>query len=333
MDQRTPLAEPGVTHYREALSHSDSGVRHQALRDLEKLGGAAVGMLAEVLPFLNARDSGTRYVATRTVRAIGAGTGPLLRDIRRGGPARLRRHALTALGVIGEADLLDERDRRALHRLIRIKAARDTPDALPDHQWMAVPGATYEGLFDALGLHHRIPCTLAMGLSASERDSVDITGPDGTRQTAYRVFVTPELDGWRLIYANSALTPRVWDFGDVIERLSAACGQAQFFAQDEHSDSMIWAVAIDGVLRRRYWRNETPEWTGEPMEWEEPMEDDPFEEHAPGATAECDTNAAAWALSLVPEDIGADTTLRGHGWLAVSRPDVDHFAFPGALPI
>ncbi|MFG2569096.1 hypothetical protein ACGFR6_27155 [Streptomyces sp. NPDC048567] len=214
------------------------------------------------------------------------------------------------------------------------RVADDTPDSLPDHQWIAVPGATYEGLFDALGLHHRIPCTLATGLAAAEHDSVDVTGPNGTRQTAYRVFVTPELDGWRLIYADSALTPTVWEFGATIERLSAACGQAQFFSQDEHSDSMIWAVAINGVLRRRYWRNETPEWTGEPMEWEEPLDDAPAEEDSPPhATAECDTNAAAWALSIVPEDVDADTTLRGHGWLAVTRPDVGHTAFPGALRV
>lgn len=326
-----------VPQYRAALTHPVKDVRHQALGGLANLGEAAAVALTDVIPFLDAPDSSTRYTAAQTVRAIGEGSGPVLAGIRRNGPARLRRHALTALAVIGEADLLDERDRRALQRLIRVKAAQDIPEALPDHQWIAVPGATYEGLFEAIGLHDRIPCTLSMGLSAAENDSVDFTDPDGTRHTAYRVFVTPELDGWRLVYANTPLSPAVWKYTDVIERISAACGQAQFFAQDEHSDSMIWAVALDGVLRRRYWRNESPEWVGEPMDWETPLTDDPdydpAEEYAPNATTETDTNGAAWALSLVPEDIDDDTTLRGHGWLAISRAGVGHTAFAGALRI
>ncbi|MEU2248307.1 hypothetical protein [Streptomyces sp. NPDC019224] len=322
-----------IPQYRAALTHPMKEIRLQALGGLKNLGEAAAGTLTDVIPFLNDADSYTRYAAEQTLGAIGTGTGSVLRDIRRDGPAHLRRCALTALAIIGAADLLDERDRRALERLIRIKAAQDTPDSLPDHQWIAVPGATYEGLFDAMGLHDRIPCTLSMGLSAAENDAVDVTDPDGTRHTAYRVFVTPELDGWRLVYANTPLSPTVWNYADVLERLSAACGQAQFFSQDEHSDSMIWAVALDGVLRRRYRRNELPEWEGDPMEWETPLGDDPEEEYEPNATRECDTNAAAWSLSLVPEEVNADTTLRGHGWLAISRPDVGHTAFSGALRI
>ncbi|MFB8089095.1 hypothetical protein [Streptomyces sp. NPDC055992] len=333
MDQDALIAElERATKDREPV---DAIVRRLAEPGADAAPGLVAAVaLTDVIPFLNAPDSSTRYTAAQTVRAIGAGSGPVLAGIRRNGPSRLRRHALTALAVIGEADLLDERDRRALQRLIRVKAALDTPEALPDHQWIAVPGATYEGLFEAMGLHDRIPCTLSMGLSAAENDSVDVTDPDGTRHTAYRVFVTPELDGWRLVYANTPLSPAVWKYTDVIERISAACGQAQFFAQDEQSDSMIWAVALDGVLRRRYWRNELPEWEGDPMDWEEPLTDeDHAEEHEPNATTEADTNGAAWALSLVPEDIDEDTTLRGHGWLAISRAGVGHTAFAGALRI
>ncbi|MGW1411081.1 hypothetical protein [Streptomyces sp. NPDC002403] len=72
-----------------------------------------------------------------------------------------------------------------------------------------------------------------------------------------------------------------WDMDELLSRLSAACGQAQFYCQDEHSDSMTWSVALNGVPRRRYWRNEHPEWRGEPMDWEEPLTDDSDYDHAP----------------------------------------------------
>ncbi|MCX4445353.1 HEAT repeat domain-containing protein [Streptomyces sp. NPDC058369] len=329
-----------IPGYTAALSHPMKEIRQQALWGLQNLGEAAAGTVPEVIPFLNDADSYTRYQAENTVRAIGAEAAPLLRAIRRDGPSSLRRHALTALALIGGADSMGERDRRALERLIRVKTAQDTPDPLPDHWWLAVPGATYEGLFEAMGLHDRIPCTLSMGLSAMGADATEITDPDGTRHTAYRVFVTPELDGWRLIYADTPLRQMTWSPTDLINRLSAACGQAQFFYQDDHSDSMVWAVAVDGVPRRRYWRYSDPEWEGEPMEWETPLSADPDydpeegeEDDDPNATTETDTTGAASSLSIDPTAVGSRTALRGHGWLAITRPDTGHGAFRGALRI
>ncbi|MEW1686939.1 HEAT repeat domain-containing protein [Streptomyces sp. NPDC091265] len=321
-----------IPQYAATLSHPMKEVRQQALWGLQNLGEAAAGTLTDVVPFLNDADSYTRYQAEKTVRAIGAGAAPALRAIRRDGPAHLRRHALSALALIGGADRLDARDRRALERLVRIKTSQDAPVPLPDHQWLAVPGETYQGLFDAMGLHDRIPCTISMGLSAMENDTAEITDPDGTRHAAFRVFVTPELDGWRLVYADTPLGQLAWDVDDLLSRLSAACGQAQFYCQDAHSDSMVWAVAIDGVPRRRYWRYEDPEWEGDPMDWETPLSPDE-DGHEPNATAESDTNEAAGALSLDPNTVASDTTLRGHGWLAITRPGVGHEAFTGALRI
>ncbi|MFF2328733.1 MULTISPECIES: HEAT repeat domain-containing protein [unclassified Streptomyces] len=324
-----------IPQYTAALSHPMKDIRYQALWGLENLGEAAADTLTDVIPFLDDRASYVRYRAEKAVGAIGAHAGPALRAIRRDGPAHLRRHALTALALIGGMDQFDERDRRAMERLVRIKTAQDTPESLPDHCWLAVPGATYEGLFEAMGLHDRVPCTISMGLSAAENDTTVVMDPDGTEHTAYRVFVTPELDGWRLVYANTPLGSMVWDVDELLSRLSAVCGQAQFYCQDEHSDSMIWSVALDGVPRRRYWRYETPEWRGEPMDWEEPLtadpDYDPDEDQEPNATMECDVNSAAYSLSIEPAEVGSATTLRGHGWLAVTRPGVGHGAFTGVV--
>ncbi|MGW1890092.1 HEAT repeat domain-containing protein [Streptomyces sp. NPDC002004] len=326
-----------LPQYVAALSHPMKEIRRQALGGLQNLGDAAATAVVDVLPFLNDRDSYTRYQGEQTIRAIGRRTGPVLRGIRREGPAHLRRHALTALALMGGESELDERDRRALERLVRIKSAQDTPESLPEHRWLAVPGATYEGLFDAMGLHDRRPCTLSMGLSAMEDDMALVEGPDGTERTVYRVFVTPELDGWRLVYADTPLWEMHWDVDDLLGRISAACGQAQFFFQDDHSDSMVWSVAVDGAVRRSYWRYGEPEWKGEPMDWEELLGEDPDydpeEHHEPNATQESSVGRAAWQLSLDPAGVGEHTSLRGHGWLAVTEPGVGHGPFTGALRI
>lgn len=326
-----------IPQYTATLSHPMKDLRHQALWGLANLGEAAVGTITDVIPFLNDRDQRLQYQAEKTVRAIGAHAGPTLRAIRRDGPGHLRRPALAALALVGGMDQFDGRDRHALERLVRMKTGHDTLGSLPDRCWLAVSGAQYEGLFDVMGLHDRIPCTIAMGLSAMENDTAVVTDPDGTKRTGHRVFVTPELAGWRLIYADTPLGSMTWDVGDLLGRLSAVCGQAQFYYQDAHSDSMIWWVAIDGMTHRRYWRYGDPEWLGEPMDWEQPLTDhpdcDPDDGHEPDATMETDVSSAAHALSVDPFMVGSDTTLRGHAWLAITRPDMGHDAFAGVVRI
>lgn len=331
--------ERSLPQYTEALSHPMREIRLEALWGLANLGRAAATAVPDVIPFLNAADSYTRYQAEKTIRAVGRGAGPLLRSIRREGPGHLRRHALTALAMIGGEAELDRRDVSALERLVRIKVAEDTPDTregLPEYRWMAVPGDSYEGLFEAMGLHDRRPCTIAMGLSAMEDDEAVVQDADGTERTVYRVFVTPELDGWRLIYCHTPLWEMKWDINELLGRISAACGEAQFFFQDDHSDSMVWVVAQNGAIRRSYWRYGEPEWTGEPMDWEEPLTADPDhapEGYEPNATRESSVDSAACSLSLSPAGVDETTLMEGHGWLAVTEEGVGHGPFTGALRI
>ncbi len=323
--------------YVAALSHPMKEIRQQALWGLQNLGESAASAVVDVIPFLDDADRYTRYQAEKTIRAIGGQAGPVLRGIRREGPAHLRRHALNALALIGGEAEIDERDRRALERLVRIKTAQDIPESLPEHRWLAVPGETYEGLFAAMGLHDRRPCTISMGLAAMEDDVALVAGPDGTKRPVYRVFVTPELDGWRLVYADTPLWEMHWDVDGLLGRVSAACGQAQFFFQDDHSDSMVWALAVDGVVRRRYWRYGEPEWLGEPLDWEDPLgadpDFDPDDDHEPNATQASSVDRAARKLSLDPTGVGEHTPTRGHGWLAVTEEGVGHGPFTGALRI
>ncbi|MFI6967070.1 HEAT repeat domain-containing protein [Streptomyces sp. NPDC050255] len=326
-----------LPQYVAALSHPMKEIRQQALWGLQNLGASAATAVMDVIPFLADADSYTRYQAEKTVRAIGRQAGPELRDIRREGPAHLRRHALNALALIGGEAEIGERDLHVLERLVRIKSAQDIPESLPEYRWLAVPGATYEGLFAAMGLHDRRPCTVAMGLAAMENDVALVADSEGAERAVYRVFVTPELDGWRLVYADTPLWEMHWDVDGLLDRISAACGQAQFFFQDDHSDSMVWSLAVDGEVRRSYWRYGEPEWRGEPLDWEEPLsadpDFDPDDDQASNATQASSVDSAAGELSLDPTGVGEHTSMRGHGWLAITEEGVGHRPFTGALRI
>ncbi|WP_424215877.1 hypothetical protein ACN20G_27385 (plasmid) [Streptomyces sp. BI20] len=268
-----------------------------------------------------------------------------LRALRRdpGASPRTRRGAMAALVAGGGVNALDERDRAALERLIRVKVLDETPSAPSSDLsvwWLAVPGASYEGVFEALGLHHRRPVTSAAGVEAAGRSvEVPVSDGDGAVETVSRVFVTPELDGWRLVFGSfDQLVGEDWDdMVEVVEEVSRHCGQAQLYFVDDAGGSDLWFVAREGSVIRRYAAESDPEWEGDPLPGEtlavdapdfDPEEDDP-EPNAGTAGA----RAACGLLSVDPDLVGSGTATRGHGWLALTSPHGDHGAFPGVLPL
>ncbi|MGW1953317.1 hypothetical protein ACWCPI_11175 [Streptomyces sp. NPDC001920] len=229
---------------------------------------------------------------------------------------------LGELIAIGSTDHLDAYDRTLLERRARLKSAGEEPFPLdPRGWWFAVPGATYEGCFEALGLHDRFPVTLDEGA-----DVEDLPFRGGALPT----FVTPELDGWRLIFGNLVdLVGLDWDeWMGAVERLSAHCGQAQMFYEDSAAGSDVWVVAHRGRIRRRYAAEGCPEWTGDPLPEEElRVGEADFDPEVDGAFPNEDmagVSPACGRLSVDPRDIGPATRMRGHGWLALHEPGVGH---------
>lgn len=296
------------------------------------------GMTALVGCF--ARGHRIPYKASDYARLLHDSFRPRLRSLRRDPAAslRVRRGATAALVAGGGVDALDDRDRAVVERLMRVKILDETP-RLPSSTlsawWMAVPGASYEGVFEALGLHDRRPVTVAAGVQASESREIQVPGPDGAVRTVGRVFVTPELNGWRLVFGPfELLVGEPWDgMVETVERVSVHCGQAQFFFLDDAGGSDIWMVAEKGRVIRQYAAEGDPEWEGDPLPWETLAVDEPgfnpeYDEANAGTTG---ARSACGYLSVDPGEVGPDTEVRGHGWLALTEPGVGHGAFPGTL--
>ncbi|MGW5425106.1 hypothetical protein [Streptomyces sp. NPDC003943] len=321
--------------------HGRSGDGFQGLLRLRSDSETGLRALVETY----ARGRLVPYKAADYARLLHDSFRLRLRSLRRDPEAspRTRRGAMAALVAGGGADALDERDRAAIERLIRVKIPHEVP-RLPSSTlsgwWMAVPGATYEGVFEALDLHDRRPVTIAAGVEASESREIQVPGQDGTDRTVGRVFVTPEVDGWRLVFGPFDLLvgDDPWDgMIETVERISAHCGQAQLFFLDDAGGSDVWMVAVDGQVVRRYAAESDPEWEGDPLPWETLAVDDPdfdpeYDEAPPNAGTTGARSACAY-LSVDPGEVGPDNEVRGHGWLALTAPDVGHGAFPGTLRI
>src|SRR5947208_7081111 len=103
----------------EDLTSPDSDTRTAAEGALVALGVQAVDHL---LPFLREGQPAEATVHTRSfLRRTAEAAFPRLREIRRNGPADLRRPALRALADMGGEEFLDAADRRAIQRLVQIK--------------------------------------------------------------------------------------------------------------------------------------------------------------------------------------------------------------------
>ncbi|WP_329532107.1 hypothetical protein OG568_16360 [Streptomyces sp. NBC_01450] len=325
------------------LSDSDRSVWQSAENRLVALGVQAVDSL---LPYVgDGGSSRLKWSAESVLKRLGDEALPRLREIRRQGPGRLRSKALKVLVDLGGTECLDEVDRRAVERLVRIKLMDELPVKVPSEagRWLAFPADRLDDAVSALGLQDLRPVTTVMGVAATTRstDYVEFQDSQGETQTAYRVFITPEFESWRsnlefknwrLLWGNSFLDEL--DSFALADKLSERCGEAHFYIIDPYNAAENWYVARDGHRVRSFGSYDSPQFQGEPLpfevEYREDAEDeDEAEEYAEGVPSAL---TAADNLSVEPGPMLADDT-HDHGWLATTRPDVPNSRFKGALPI
>ncbi|MES4906024.1 MULTISPECIES: hypothetical protein [unclassified Streptomyces] len=325
------------------LSDRDRAVRGAAEDGLVAYGTQSIDRL---LPYVrDTRRGSPRFSAESVLKRLGDQALPRLREIRRHGPGRLRGKALEALAELGGAEVLDDADRRALERLVRIKLLDELPVELPldAGRWLAFPADRLDDAVSALGLHDLRPVTTVLGVDATTRadDAMEFEDSQGEKQKGYRVFITPEFESWyqdppiknwRMVWGNSFVDE--CDGFTLADTLSERCGEAHFYVIDPYHSSSVWYVARDGRRVRSYGTYDYPEFRGEPLPFEMSFIEDAEngiedEEYAKGVP---DAGTAADNLSVQPGPMSAENT-HGHGWLATTHPDLPNSRFKGALPI
>jgi hypothetical protein len=153
--------------------------------------------------------------------------GMLRRARQKPGPGR--RAALIELVERGGWDALDERDRVAIERLVRIKRLSETPQPLDIESWVTVPTADQAGVLDELAISEAIPATMRLGVSAW-------AGAYGQGP----IYVSPCLDGWTIVLGGFDM------LDDMLASLSRRFNAAYFFEWGQNGGT--WKLAHDGVI-------------------------------------------------------------------------------------
>ncbi|MFC9327378.1 HEAT repeat domain-containing protein [Kitasatospora sp. NPDC057015] len=369
---RLKVADPGV--YTALLNHSHPQVRSTALFAFQNLGAAALTFVDQLVPMLGDEEPDVRRRAMWAFEAIGPGAVPLLRRLRRR-PAtglRVRAGILEALAAIGGPTALDGRDQEAWRRLTRIKRRTEVPEGM--HlcgSWYAVPSTDQDAVLEAFDLDDPEPATLRTGAAAWNHDH-HAWERNRPHDRCARVFVSPALDGWTLVFGDSSRdTHHVDDADDrdealvdVVRRrcadLSRRFGAAQWYGMSCGDDWTAWCIAEAGEVVRYYDAYDAEEddddSPGHPAEsgyllpHQDGFPDDAFDGVSPSDSATfgaryrqvkeelripdtCHANDIAARLSVDPGELGANVMVEGHGVLALTECGREHGHPAGALPV
>ncbi|WP_432105687.1 HEAT repeat domain-containing protein [Streptomyces sp. bgisy091] len=332
--------------YEPLLNHAHPRVRSNALHAFQVHGEAAAKFVDRLIPLLGDPEPEVHQRAVRAFQAIGTAAVPALRRVRRlpaPGP-RVRAGVLEALAAIAVPDALGLKDQDAWRRLTKIKLLAEVPEGM--HlcgSWYAVPTDDQDAVLEAFDLGSPQPVTLRTGAAAWNRDH---HGGDRTRPHAAcsRVFVSPVLDGWTLVFGHSSQdTHRIEDADDrdevlslvVTQRcteLSRRFGSAQWYGMSCGDDWTAWCIAEEGEILRHYDAydaEEEDDGDGEPVH---PAEDgyllphqDGFPEDTFDGVNPTDSEAVVARYLQVKEDLRIPDTCYANDIAA--RVSVD----PGAL--
>ncbi|EME59805.1 hypothetical protein H074_16606 [Amycolatopsis decaplanina DSM 44594] len=216
------------------------------------------------------------HVSTWDLRDAGPDDFPELREIRRTGDQALRNAARTLLFALGGPEALGEDDLSLFRRLIRSKIAVEVPVAMESCEfWYAIPTTDQAAVLDAFGLSGPEPVTMSLGTEIWRQHYL---GPG--HQRCARVYVSPALDGWTLIFGSPSddqhpadvtdesswsteprehylamlANEKVWR-GVLRERcvaLSRRFGEAHHYFRSYGDSTTSWCIAENGELVRFY---------------------------------------------------------------------------------
>ncbi|MEU7260630.1 HEAT repeat domain-containing protein [Streptomyces rimosus] len=369
---RLEVNDPGA--YEPLLDHAHPGVRSNALFALQSHGKAALRFIDRLTPLLGAPEPEVRQRAVRVFQAVGTAGVPGLQRVRRL-PApgrRVRAGALEALAAIAGPDGLDSKDQDAWRRLTKIKMLAEVPAGM--HlcgSWYAVPTADQDAVLEAFDLGSPQPVTLRTGAAAWNHDHHhrDRAHPHAR---CSRVFVTPVLDGWTLVFGDASHdTHRLEDADDrdtalpllVRQRctdLSRRFGSAQWYGMSCGDGWTAWCIAEGGEIVRHYdaddpkeaddenpahpaeagyllpHRDEFPE---DAFDGVSPTDPDAFAARYRQVKGElqipdtCYATDIAARLSVDPGALGRHTRTSSHGVLALTACGRKHGHPAGALPV
>jgi hypothetical protein len=370
---RLEVGDPGI--YGPLLNHEHPRVRGAALSVFQECGEAAAGYIDRLIPLLGDPEPEVRRRAVLAFRAIGAAAVPDLQRVRRlpaPGP-RVRAGALEALAAIAVPDGLDRRDQDAWRRLTKIKLLAEVPDDM--HlcgSWFAVSTDDQEAVLDAFDLGSPEPVTMRTGAAAWNHDHHNWS-PVVSHAACSRVFVSPVLDGWTLVFGDSSQdTHRIKDADDrdevfplvVRQRctdLSRRFGSAQWYGMSCGDGWTAWCIAEDGEILRHYdaFDTEEDDGGGEPAHPAEAgyllPHQDGFPKGAFDGVSLADSEAVVARYRQVKEDLqipdtccasdiaarmsvdpgvlGAHTRTSGNGVVALTACGREHGHPAGALPV
>jgi hypothetical protein len=292
--------------YLPLLRHPERDIRYWALRALATPPSAVSPFVEQVLPLIDDPDTAVANQVTETLVAMGFEVRARLRELGRQ-PSENRERVLAALAVLGEWPVLEPADQALLRQWIEDRVATETPEPMAElngeflGEWFAVSTGDRDALVEVLGLHQPMPVTMRIGWNLAS------VGED-------RVYLTPELNGWTLIFCYFLPDREFATLRGFLVELSRRFGAAQYFYNDYGYQG--WALAEHGELLRLYISGDSPESdevVGPPHSAEIMASAGLLDDDESDDRPLCGAQGVAAYASLDPAQVGPDIRVRGHG--------------------
>ncbi|MFD0537039.1 hypothetical protein ACFQY7_28205 [Actinomadura luteofluorescens] len=224
--------------------------------------------------------------------------------------------------------------------------------------WYAVPTGDRDAVLDAFDLSEPEPVTMRLGASAWNHDHHVSRGDHGPCR---RVYVTPSLDGWTLVFGDPFPDHEddidVSAIQDHCRDLSRRFGTAHWYGASCGDEWTAWCVAEGGDVVRYYDVFEPddqigshPAEDGYVLPHDDAFPDDAFDgidlhdsagfqaryfqvKKDLGIPDDCHATTFAARASVDPSALGPRTSVQGHAVLALTSCGLRHGHPPGALRI